>query len=247
MTQVENMDLSDILEYPGHPGDGPSPVVRGILGYIRTNALRPGDRLPSERAFADQLGVGRNALREGLATLATLRIIEMRPNSGIYLRPVATESSFEALVMLAELGSTPTPSEIVETMEVRVDLELMAVKLSCIRREESDLAQLREILADSERVLADKGNIVDVDTAFHLALVSASHNSVLVRVLNAFYRFTARRRRALFLGRAHAQASIEDHQRLYEAIEARDIDRGQELIRRHMERARLYWREVIGS
>jgi GntR family transcriptional regulator, transcriptional repressor for pyruvate dehydrogenase complex len=242
------MDLSDFLEdISGDDVDTPSPVVRGILGYIRTRNLHPGDRLPSERAFAEQLGVGRNALREGLATLATLRIIEMRPNSGIYLRPLATESSFEALVMLAELGSTPTASEIAETMEVRAALELMAVKLSCMRREESDLADLREILAESERVLLDHGNIVDVDTAFHLALVSAAHNTVLVRVLNAFYRFTARRRRALFSGQEHARASIEDHKNLYEAIAARDIDGGQELIRRHMDRARFYWHQVIGS
>jgi DNA-binding FadR family transcriptional regulator len=241
------MDLSDFLKDINSDADAPSPVVRGILGYIRARNLHPGDRLPSERAFAEQLGVGRNALREGLATLATLRIIEMRPNSGIYLKPLATESSFEALVMLAELGSTPTRSEIAETMEVRAALELMAVKLSCMRREESDLADLREILAQSEQVLREHGNIVDVDTAFHLALVSATHNTVLVRVLNAFYRFTSRRRRALFSGREHAQASIDDHKKLFQAIEARDIDGGQELIRRHMDRARLYWHQVIGA
>jgi DNA-binding FadR family transcriptional regulator len=241
------MDLSDFLEDAVNTRDAPSPVVRGILGYIREQDLHPGDRLPSERAFAELLGVGRNALREALATLATLRIIEMRPNSGIYLRSVSTESSFEALVMLAEMGSPPTPEEITETMEVRVALELMAVKLCCMRREESDLIQLRQILAEGEKVLAAGGNIVDADTAFHLALVSASHNSVLVRVLNAFYRFTARRRKALFTGHTHAKASIEDHQKLFDAIAARDIDRGQELIRRHMDRARLYWREVIGA
>ena len=72
-------------------------IVRSILGYLQERSLQPGDRLPSERALADKLGVGRNALREALATLTTLRVVEARPNSGIYLRRVSTESSFETL------------------------------------------------------------------------------------------------------------------------------------------------------
>ena len=51
------------------------------------------------------------AIREALATLTTLRVLESRPNSGIYLRRVSTDSSFETLVMLADLGETPAAIE----------------------------------------------------------------------------------------------------------------------------------------
>jgi GntR family transcriptional repressor for pyruvate dehydrogenase complex len=69
---------------------------------------------------------------------------------------------------------------------------------------------------------------------------------VLVRVLNAFYRMTALRRKAVFASREHGRASARDHRKLVDAIERRDIDQAQELIRRHMERARNYWKEVLG-
>ena len=221
-------------------------IVRSILGYLQERNLQPGDRLPSERALAEKLGVGRNALREALATLTTLRVVEARPNSGIYLRRVSTESSFETLVLLADMGSTPTPTEIAETVEVRAALELVAVRLACTRRDDDDLKRLRAIIEQTERVLRERGNISEDDTAFHLALVGASHNSVLVRVLNAFYRMTALRRKAVFASREHGRVSARDHRKLVDAIERRDIDQAQELIRRHMERARNYWKEILG-
>ena len=221
-------------------------IVRSILGYLQERSLQPGDRLPSERALAEKLGVGRNALREALATLTTLRVVEARPNSGIYLRRVSTESSFETLVLLADMGTSPTPAEIAESLEVRAALEQMAVRLACTRRDEDDLKLIAANIEKTEQVLREGGNISEDDTAFHLALVGASHNSVLVRVLNSFYRMTALRRKAVFASREHGRASARDHRKLYDAIERRDIDQAQELIRRHMDRARNYWKEVLG-
>ena len=221
-------------------------IVRSILAYLQERNLQPGDRLPSERALAEKLGVGRNALREALATLTTLRVVEARPNSGFDLRRVSTESSFETLVLLADMGSSPTPTEIAETVEVRAALEQVAVRLACTRRDDDDLKRLHAINESTERMLRENGNISEDDTAFHLALVGASHNSVLVRVLNAFYRMTALRRKAVFASREHGRASARDHRKLVDAIERRDIDQAQELIRRHMERARNYWKEVLG-
>ncbi len=221
------------------------PIVAAILSYLQDRKLQAGDRLPSERDLADKLGVGRNALREALATLTTLRIVESRPNSGIYLRHVAVESSFETLVMLADMGANPTPMEITETMEVRAQLELLAVKLACERRAEADLARMAAVLARTKELLRENGNMADADTEFHIALLEATHNSVLVRVLNAFYRFTAGRRKVLFANQDQSKASAKDHQKLFEYVKDRDVENAQALILKHMDRARNYWKNVL--
>jgi DNA-binding FadR family transcriptional regulator len=224
-----------------------NPIVRTILAYLQEHRLQPGDRLPSERALAEKLGIGRNALREALATLATLRVVESRPNSGIYLRRVSTESSFETLVMLADMGTHPSPTQIVETMEVRAALELLGVRLACERAGEPDFERIAAVIARTEEVLREGGNIHEQDTAFHIALIEATHNGVLVRVLNSFYRLTAQRRRALFSNQAQGKVSAREHRKLLALIKARDVAGAQELISRHMERARSYWKEVLGA
>lgn len=230
-----------------HEASGSHSVIAGILAYLRDRRLQPGDRLPSERDLAERLGVGRNAVREALATLATLRIVESRPNSGIYLRHVERESSFEALVMLADMGATPTPTEVAETMEVRAHLEVLAAGLACQRRTDADLARMEDVLRRTDEVLAQEGNIAAADTEFHIALVDATHNSVLVRVLNAFYRFTGRRREAMFADLAQGKASLREHHRLLAHIRQRDSAKAQLLILRHMDRARSYWSAVLGD
>ncbi|WP_398493112.1 FadR/GntR family transcriptional regulator [Variovorax sp.] len=222
-------------------------AIAGILAYLRDRRLQPGDRLPSERDLAERLGVGRNAVREALATLVTLRIVESRPNSGIYLRHVEREGSFEALVMLTDMGAVPTPVEVAETMEVRGHLEVLAAGLACQRRTEADLARMEAVLQRTEQVLAEGGNIAAADTEFHVALVDATHNSVLVRVLHAFYRFTGRRREAMFADTVQGRASLLDHRRLLGHIRARDAAKAQLLILRHMDRARSYWSSVLGA
>ena len=222
-----------------------NPVIAGILDYLKHRRLQPGDRLPSERDFSERLGVGRNAVREAIATLVTLRVVESRPNWGIYLRHMAKDSSFETLVMLAGMGETPTSTEVTETMEVRSQLELLAVALACQRHTPDDLLRLEEILMRTEQALDAGHNIARLDTEFHIALVEATHNSILVRVLNAFYEFTAGRREKMFDDDAQGKASERDHRRLLEHLRHRDVGKAQKLIVRHMDRARSYWSTVL--
>ncbi len=226
---------------------GTGAVIAGIVDYLRERRLQPGDRLPSERDLAERLGAGRNAVREALAILITLRMVESRPNSGIYLRHVARDSSFEAMALLADMGATPTPTEISETMEVRAQLEALSARLACERRNDEDLMRLESVLARTDEVLTGDGNIADVDTEFHMALVDATHNSVLVRVLHTFYRFTARRRKIMFRDRLQGVASARDHRKLVSLIRDRDAVAAEALILRHMSRANSYWSEFLGE
>lgn len=240
--------VHSVLEHPADTGGSSgNPVIAGILGYLQERRLQPGDRLPSERDFAERLGVGRNAVREALATLVTLRVVESRPNSGIYLRDVAHESSFEALVMLTGMGATPTAMEVAETMEVRAHLEQLAVALACQRRTEADLLRLEDVLRRTDETLSAGSNIAVIDTEFHIALVEAAHNSILVRVLNAFYQFTGARRQVMFEDPVQGKASARDHRRLLEHIRNRDAAGAQKLIVKHMDRARTYWGTVLNA
>lgn len=226
---------------------GAKPLIARVMEFVAERRLQPGDRLPSERELADRLGTGRNAVREAIAMLASLRVVEARPQSGIYLRALAQQSSFEALVLLSQSGLPPSKGEIAETMEVRAALERTAIELACARRDDGDLAALDRILGETALVLAQKGNIAAEDNAFHLALVGASHNAILVRVLNAFYELTLPRRRLYFARVQRGRASHRQHRQIVEAVRRREAARGIALMEAHMETARSYWRAELAG
>lgn len=224
-----------------------NPAIGGIMDYVRSRRLQPGDRLPSERDFAERLHIGRNAVREAIATLVALRVVEARPNSGVYLRRYEKDTSFEALVMLAGLGETPDATEVEETMVVRAHLELLSVELACANRTADDVARLERVLADTQAVLAQGRDIAACDTEFHLAVAEATHNSVLVRVLNAFYQFTEPRREVLFRDTTQGRHSAAEHAALLAHIRDGDAQGARRLMLAHMSRARSYWSEVFDA
>lgn len=226
----------------------PSPVnelVLQIVEYLKASECRAGDRLPSERTLAETLGVGRNSLREALATMAVLRVVEIRPHSGIYLRNLSAESSFENMVLLEQAGAPPDAAEILEMIEVRQPLERQAARLACQRRTDEDLAALRRLLAEERQALREGLNTFAHDQRFHLRVIESAHNSVLLRLLNAFHQLAARRRSLFFASRKRARESAVEHERILEAIAQRDVEGATELIHEHVQRARLYWSEVL--
>jgi DNA-binding FadR family transcriptional regulator len=218
-----------------------------MLAFFKERKYESGERLPAERALAERFGVGRNALREALSTLSALRVIESRPNSGIFLRRMSTDSSFETIVLLAEIGETPSVPEILQTLEVRWPLEMRAVQLACERRTEADLDSLASVMTATQAVLASNGNIWQQDTAFHIALIKSTHNDVLVRILNSFYRMSERRRQALFVDPKRGAESAIQHARILEAVKMRDAEKATALMNAHINRGTLYWSEILGS
>lgn len=221
--------------------------MRRVLDFIGDHRLAAGDRLPPERALAAKLGVGRNALREALATLDSLRVVETRAQSGVYVRGGAPGGSFETTVLLAASGAAPSPLEVRESMEVRAPLERQVMLLACERRSVADLGLLERVLADTDQTLARGGNIADCDQAFHLGLTACAHNGVLARILDAFYCLSLPRRRAYFADAKRSRASAREHRRIVAAIQARDARAAVTLIDRHLGHARIYWREALAT
>jgi len=169
-----------------------------LLQLIRERGFEPGDKLPSERDLAAEFGMSRGAVREALIRLDTLRIIESRPKSGIYLQPYGAERSIEAMVLFAETNTPLSAAEVAQSVELRSVLESEAMRLACLRRTQSDLDDLQQILRDSAAAIARGETLAELDPRFHKAIVAATKNDVLLRFINVFYRMSRRRREIYF-------------------------------------------------
>lgn len=225
--------------------EGAEGVLSKLLLYIQKHHFEPGERLASERLLAEKFGVGRGAVREALAILEHMRVVERRPNSGVYLRDARAESSLEMLVLQSDLGFALTEKDVREAMEVRRLLEIQALPLACLRRTDEDLDRMRSILEDStERIRAGKG-IERQDWDFHSAIVMAAKNDIFLRVVNTFYLLSWRRRQLYFSDLKRSRRSNVQHKNIFAAIEAQDVVAAQTLMQQHIGRIERDWQVEI--
>ena len=213
-----------------------------LLELIRERGFEPGDKLPSERDLAALFGMSRGAVRESLIRLDTLRIVESRPKSGVYLQPYGAERSIEAMVLFAETNTPLTAAEVAQSVELRSVLESEAMRLACLRRTPEDLERLQQILRDSGAAMARGETLAEFDAVFHKAIVAATKNDVLLRFINVFYLMSRKRREIYFQEPQQSRRSHAQHLQLYRAIEAQDAERGQQILRRHLMGVDAYFR-----
>jgi len=213
-----------------------------LLELIRERGFKPGDKLPSERDLAALFGMSRSAVRESLIRLDTLRIVESRPKSGVYLQPYGAERSIEAMVLFAETNTPLSAAEVAQSVELRSVLESEAMRLACLRRTQVDLDNLQQILRDSAAAIARGESLAELDPQFHKAIVAATKNDVLLRFINVFYRMSRKRREIYFNEPQQSKRSHAQHLQLYGAIEAKDAELGQQILRRHLKGVDAYFR-----
>lgn len=224
----------------------PSNAVSKILSFVRERRYQPSERLPSERDFAEKFGTSRGAVREALATLEAMRVVERRPNSGIYLRS-PDENSIEALVLHAESGLPFQADKIADVFEVRRMLEVQAVRLACSRRTADDIRNLNAILTSTAKRIAKKQTIELEDEAFHLAIFAATKNDILLRVVKSFYEMSRHRRRVYFADHGRGRRSYEDHCKILEAIENRRMGQAEQEMGDHLSQTVEAWKSLLGD
>lgn len=95
-------------------------VEESLLKYIKEKNLKPGDRLLHEEELSEQLGVGRNVVREALSRLRSLGILDSRKRRGIVLQEPDIRKNLEKLINPQMLGR----DTIIDLLELRYTLEL---------------------------------------------------------------------------------------------------------------------------
>lgn len=132
-------------------------------------------RIPPEAELVTALGVGRNTVREAVRALAHAGLFEVRQGDGTFVR--ATSELSGAVRRLCD-------SELRQVLEVRRALEVESARLAATARTDIDVSELREALrVRDEAVQArDREDMVAKDSSFHLRLVEASRNPVLVEL-----------------------------------------------------------------
>lgn len=216
-------------------------VLARILPFIRERGYQPGERIPSERELAERFQVSRGILREALATLEAMRVLERRPQSGIYLKDIATESSLDMVVLESDLGMPVSAADVLDLNQFRSMLEVQAVMLACQRRTEQDLERLDLILATSRARHAAGQSLSEQDAQFHMTLCAASGNRLIQRAANSFWLASRARREQYFGEPGNAKRSISQHTALRNAIAQSDTGKALDVLHQHLGNVERYW------
>ena len=202
-------------------------------------------RTPSERELAEHYAVSRGQIREALAILEAMRIVERRAKSGIYL--TTSHASVEAMALFARAGVPLDPVQIYATVELRKIHEIKAAELACSRATEDNFGRLREILDASENRLAAGEGLAREDRDFHLEIVRATQNSVFHKICSLYYVLGEQRLPIYFKEPERGRRSHAEHIQIYEALLRRDGNLAQALMSAHLQGVESYWKGLLGD
>ncbi len=218
-------------------------LLAELAAYLFSCSNAESGRTPSERELAEHFSVSRGQIREALAILEAMRIVERRAKSGIYL--TTRQASVEAMALFAKAGVPLDPIQIYETVELRKIHEIKAAELACSRATEENFDRLREILQDSEARLASDEGIAKQDREFHLEIVRATQNSVFHKICSVYYVMGEQRLPIYFQDPERGKRSHAEHLQIFDALLRRDGNLAQALMSSHLQGVESYWKGLI--
>lgn len=214
-----------------------SAVVRQIEGLIVQGVLRPGERLPSERELSERLGVSRPSLREAVAELQAAGLLATRAGAGIFVADVLGSAFSPALIRLFAHND----QAVFDYLAFRRDLEGMAAERATRLGSDTDLKVIDTLYARMEAAHS-KRNPADeaaLDAQFHMAIVEASHNIIMLHMMRAMFDLLAEgvfyNRQVMFRNRPTRDALLEQHRAINSAIQARDGAAARAAVAAHMD------------
>ncbi len=177
---------------------------------------QPGEVRLDERQLASDLGVSRTPVREAMAQLEREGFVRSVPRRGIYV-------------------VRKTKAEVIELITAWAALESMAARLITQTASDDEIATLRKMFArfDNGELHARLDEYSEVNIEFHQSIIRMSRNRVLNDLAENLFTHMRMIRRKTIGEEDRADRSIRDHLNIIQALEARDTERAEDLVRNH--------------
>ena len=214
--------------------------VHRLLTYIADKGFALGERLPSERELAEQLGIGRNSLREALKVLEAMGVLEIRHGSGIFLRKLDVEPRDDSGMWLMI-----HKDEILHMITVRETLDLKAIDLIPEERYLSIREQLRDCVAAVRRTRCTNQDMLQHDLAFHNIIRKASGNDILMNICVLLTGTIYDERKVLFSRREYVERSLWEHMQIANTFGSGDVNQIKQAYIAHLTSTRLNIESVV--
>ena len=169
-----------------------------------------------ERQLAQDFGISRTPVREAMAQLEREGFVRSVPRRGIYV-------------------VRKTKQEVIELIQAWAALESMAARLITEHASDQDIAGLRRMFAtfEGDKLHTKLDEYSEVNIAFHQSIIELSGNQALIRLAANLFTHMRMIRGATIGEDDRVDRSIRDHMNIIQALEARDTERAEDLVRQH--------------
>jgi GntR family transcriptional repressor for pyruvate dehydrogenase complex len=206
-------------------------VVAHIRGLIEKGALRPGDRLASERELVREVGVSRPSVRAGLRSLATMGVVTTRQGAGSFLTVGPPALGNEPLGLLAALHGISREG----LFEARRVLEMSTAVLAAERASGEQLAAMSDEITGMYTSTEEPQTFLLHDVRFHRAVAAGSNNLVLSALIEMVASLHYEQRRVTIeRARSELRREADMHRRIYLAIRVRDAEAARAAMDEHL-------------
>ncbi|WP_132743900.1 FadR/GntR family transcriptional regulator [Scopulibacillus darangshiensis] len=210
-------------------------VADELVQMIKKGTLKPGDKLDSVQQLAENFQVGRSAVREALSALRAMGLVEMKQGEGTYIKeydPGALSQSISTAVLMNQ-------GDVKDLLEIRKILEVGAAGSASASWQEKDLDIIEEALSEMKMASGDQELGEKADLTFHMGIANASHNKLLVHLMNSVSETMAEtmketRRIWIYSKETTSERLYQEHKSIFEAIERRDATKAQHLMLAHL-------------
>jgi DNA-binding FadR family transcriptional regulator len=204
-------------------------VQESLRAYIEENRLKAGDPLPPESFLAQQLGVGRNSVREAIKALESVGVLETRRGVGVFVK----EFSFQPLLDNLAYGLQASLRDVEELREIRLVLETGLIDKTIAMISAEDLAALRTT-TERMRARAERNeSFAEEDQQFHQLLFRCQQNNMLSALIDIFWTAFYKASNFANLDNPTPLATWKDHHEIVEAIAAKDVEGARRRLAEH--------------
>ena len=200
-------------------------VMQAILGAVDSGTIKLNEDLLPERELATALNVSRGSLRESLAILEFLGVVESRANRKVVVKTSEYLQNVIDMIRLSE-----TFDGLRDFVAFRRANECAIVELACDNATAEDLAKMARCLERMENDPADS----EADPEFHMTLALASRNALFAVTYRQISGLMMDLRIRLLAKPNYYQKTLSEHRAIYEAVARRDKKAAKQVMKQHL-------------
>ncbi len=206
-------------------------VVDRIAQVIKDQKLAAGSRLPGEHDLVEQLQVSRPVLREALARLQSLGLVDIQRGRGTF---VGDTSSLTNCVRLLQTAVTISPQELLSYVELRSAIEVQAARQAAVKASATDVAELAALIKQLDDENLPYTDALEIDFRFHRKLLSIAGNKLMQNLMEVIYEFVLAQMVRTTPSQKDNQLGRRLHNAILKAIRDHDPDAAEAAMRKHM-------------